>query len=85
MHSVDDEMDCALAKFTDDMNLGEEEDVLKGRGAILPSWRNPVKFRKNKSKVLHLEWSQLIQQVRLQICCAKKESQWAESEYETAE
>lgn len=75
MHSVDDEMDCALAKFTDDMNLGEQEDVLKGRGAILPSWRNLVKFRKNKSKVLHLEWSQVIQQVRLQTYCAKKESQ----------
>lgn len=62
---MDDEMDCTLTKYNDDMHLGEEEDILEGRSAILSSWRNSVKLSENKSKVLHLDWSQSMQQDRL--------------------
>lgn len=52
-------------KCINNMNRRKEEDVLKGRTDILQTLSNPVKLSENKGKVVHLEWSQPMQQDRL--------------------
>ncbi|CAM5146926.1 unnamed protein product [Eretmochelys imbricata] len=62
INDLGDGIDCTLSKFTDDIKLWGEEDMLKGMDRVqsdldkLEDWakRNLMRFNKDKCRVLHL-------------------------------
>lgn len=63
-------MECSLMQFTDETTLGKKPvNMLEGRAAIhrnkdrLEKWdtRNPMKYSKDKSRVLPLGQTNLLQ------------------------